>query len=123
MVPSIEGEWARKRRMMSHGWPIVLRGGLLDPRGWPGRYALMIASHRWLRYAGPFLHLLSLRSRLSRALHAPLLAAALLAPRARLRPLLVARYYVLTQASIAAGLYDWLRHGTEAGWDAAEGTR
>jgi hypothetical protein len=41
----------------------------------------------------------------------------------RLRPLLVARYYVLTTASLAAGLYDWLRHGTPAGWDAAEGTR
>jgi hypothetical protein len=35
----------------------------------------------------------------------------------------VARYYVLTTASVAAGLVDWLRHGTEAGWDAAEGTR
>ena len=34
MVPSIEGECARKRRMMSHAWPIVLRGGLLDPRGY-----------------------------------------------------------------------------------------
>ena len=43
MVPSIEGEWARKRRMMSHAWPIVLRGGLLDPRGYPPLYALMIA--------------------------------------------------------------------------------
>ncbi|HEX2086772.1 MAG TPA: glycosyltransferase family 2 protein, partial [Solirubrobacteraceae bacterium] len=53
MVPSIEGEWRRKRRMMSHGWPILVRGGLLDPRGWPPRYALMIASHRWLRFAGP----------------------------------------------------------------------
>jgi hypothetical protein len=30
---------------------------------------------------------------------------------------------VLTQASIALGLADWLRHGTEAGWSAAEGTR
>ena len=50
--------------MMSHGWPILVRGGLLDPRGWPPRYALMIASHRWLRFAAPFLHLLSLRSRL-----------------------------------------------------------
>ncbi|HEV2786924.1 MAG TPA: glycosyltransferase, partial [Solirubrobacteraceae bacterium] len=29
MVPTIEGEFARKRRMMSHTWPIVLRGGLL----------------------------------------------------------------------------------------------
>ncbi|HEV2061800.1 MAG TPA: glycosyltransferase family 2 protein, partial [Solirubrobacteraceae bacterium] len=123
MVPSIEGEWARKRRMMSHAWPIVVRGGLLDPRGWPPRYALMIASHRWLRYAGPFLHLLSLRSRGSLAAHAALVAAALLAPLAPLRPFLVARYYLLTQASIAFGLYDWLRHGTEAGWEQAEGTR
>src|SRR4051794_16963871 len=31
MVPTIEGEWRRKRRMMSHAWPIVLRGGLLSP--------------------------------------------------------------------------------------------
>ena len=30
MVPTIEGEFARKRRMMSHAWPIVLRGGLLS---------------------------------------------------------------------------------------------
>ncbi len=124
MVPSIEGEWARKRRMMSHAWPIVLRGGLLDPRGWPPRYALMIASHRWLRYAGPFLHVAAaLSSRRGLALHALLALAAVAAPRARLRPLLVARYYLLTQASIAFGLYDWLRHGTEAGWEQAEGTR
>ena len=34
MVPSIEGEFARKRRMMSHAWPIVLRGGMLSPRGY-----------------------------------------------------------------------------------------
>ena len=39
------------------------------------------------------------------------------------RPLLLARYYVLTTASLAAGLYDYLRHGTPAGWDAPEGTR
>jgi hypothetical protein len=41
----------------------------------------------------------------------------------RLRPLLVARYYVLTAASPAAGLWDWLRHGTDAAWETAEGTR
>ena len=29
MVPSLRGEFARKRRMMSHTWPIVLRGGML----------------------------------------------------------------------------------------------
>jgi hypothetical protein len=109
MVPSIEGEFARKRRMMSHAWPIVLRGGLLDPRGYPPRYAAMIFSHRVLRYAAPFLHLAALGTR-------PALPG-------RGRASLVARYYVLTQASVALGLYDWLRHGTEAGWSAAEGTR
>jgi hypothetical protein len=43
--------------------------------------------------------------------------------RLRARPFLLARYYVLTTASLAAGLYDWVRYGTPAGWDAVEGTR
>jgi hypothetical protein len=29
----------------------------------------------------------------------------------------------LTTASLAAGLFDWLAHGTDAGWEPAEGTR
>ena len=37
MVPSIEGEFARKRRMMSHAWPIVLRGGMLSTARLPAR--------------------------------------------------------------------------------------
>ena len=41
----------------------------------------------------------------------------------KLRPLLLARYYVATTASLATGLADHLRHGTPAGWDAPEGTR
>jgi len=134
MVPSIEGEWARKRRMMSHGWPIVVKGGLLDPRGYPPLYALMIASHRLLRYGTPLLHLLLAgatlallgRGRVYRAAAAAQLAlagAALAGGRVRARPLLVARYYALTTAALAAGLYDWLRHGTPAGWEAPEGTR
>jgi cellulose synthase/poly-beta-1,6-N-acetylglucosamine synthase-like glycosyltransferase len=134
MVPSIEGEWARKRRMMSHGWPIVVRGGLLDPRGYPPLYALMIASHRLLRYGTPLLHLLVAlatlrllgRGRvyaLAAALQAAVLAGAAAGSRVRARPFLLARYYVLTTAALAAGLYDWLRHGTEAGWEAPEGTR
>ena len=32
--PTIEGEFRRKRRMMSHAWPAVLGGGMLDPRGY-----------------------------------------------------------------------------------------
>jgi cellulose synthase/poly-beta-1,6-N-acetylglucosamine synthase-like glycosyltransferase len=135
MVPSIEGEWARKRRMMSHAWPIVVRAGMLSPRGYPPRYALMVASHRALRYAAPFLHLallaasLARRPRAGRSERALLLAQLLLLAataaggRVRLRPLLIARYYVLTQASIAMGLWDWVRHGTPAGWEAPEGTR
>ena len=134
MVPTVEGEFARKRRMMSHAWPIVLRGGLLSPRGYPPLYALMIASHRLLRYAAPLLHALALGSSLAlvragRAYRAALgaqvalLVAAAAGGRGRPRPLLVARYYVLTNASIAAGLWDHLRHGTPAGWAPPEGTR
>jgi hypothetical protein len=123
MVPTVEGEFARKRRMMSHAWPIVLRGGLLDPRGYPPGYALMVASHRGLRYAGPFLHVLALVAGPLRRSQLVFLAAALVGGRFRARPLLVARYYLLTQGSIALGLWDHLRHGTEPGWDAPEGTR
>jgi cellulose synthase/poly-beta-1,6-N-acetylglucosamine synthase-like glycosyltransferase len=134
MVPSIEGEFARKRRMMSHTWPIVLRGGLLSPRGYPPLYAVMIGSHRVLRYAAPFLHAGAFVTSALLAPSAPVyalafllqlavLVAAWLAPRHPYRPLLVARYYVLTTASVAAGLWDWLRHGTPAGWEPAQGTR
>jgi cellulose synthase/poly-beta-1,6-N-acetylglucosamine synthase-like glycosyltransferase len=136
MVPSIEGEFARKRRMMSHTWPIVLRGGMLSPRGYGLGYGLMILSHRILRYATPALHTVALLANLllvidgagalyavTLALQLALLLAAALGGPTRARPLLVARYYVLTTASLAAGLWDWLRHGTEASWDVAEGTR
>jgi cellulose synthase/poly-beta-1,6-N-acetylglucosamine synthase-like glycosyltransferase len=136
MVPSLAGEFARKRRMMSHTWPIILRGGMLSPRGYPPGYALMMLSHRVLRYFTPALHVIALAANVALvargagalyvvtlALQLALLAAAMLAGRVRLRPLLIARYYVLTTASPAAGLWDWLRHGTVAWWDAAEGTR
>jgi hypothetical protein len=134
MVPSIEGEFARKRRMMSHGWPIVLRGGLLSPRGYDPLYGLMIFSHRALRYASPFLHVASLVTsalllgsgwvyRAAFAAQAGLIIAALVATRRPARPMLIARYYAMTTASLAAGLWDWLRSGTEAGWEPAEGTR
>jgi cellulose synthase/poly-beta-1,6-N-acetylglucosamine synthase-like glycosyltransferase len=141
MVPSLGGEFARKRRMMSHTWPILLRGGMLSPRGYPPGYALMILSHRLLRYCTPGLHLLALAANVALlgvgvgggsgrvlyavtlALQLALLAAAALAGVLPARPLLIARYYVLTTASLAVGLWDWLRHGTSASWEAAEGTR
>jgi glycosyltransferase involved in cell wall biosynthesis len=155
MVPSIGGELQRKRRMMSHTWPIVLRGGMLSPRGYPPGYALMILSHRVLRYLTPFLHVLALAANIAlvalaarpHALYVATLAVQLVLLAAAGaggvvevvaraggrdsipaiakvgRPLLIARYYVLTTVSIALGLWDWLRHGTAATWDAAEGTR
>jgi cellulose synthase/poly-beta-1,6-N-acetylglucosamine synthase-like glycosyltransferase len=133
MVPTIEGEFARKRRMMRHAWPMIVRGGLLNPLGYPPLYALMIGSHRLLRYASPLLHALALATaislsrrrlyRLAALAQLSVLASAAAGARIRARPFLIARYYVLTNASIAAGLYDWLCHGTPPGWDAAEGTR
>jgi hypothetical protein len=120
--------------MMSHGWPIVVRGGMLSPRGYGPLYALMIFSHRVLRYLSPFLHVVALAANFvllgrgwvyiaTLAAQLAVLAASALAPALPARPLLIARYYVLTTASLAAGLWDWLVHGTPAGWDPAEGTR
>lgn len=134
MVPSIEGEFARKRRMMSHAWAIVLEGGLLSPRGYPPLYAFEMVSHRVLRYASPFLHVAALvsnlalrdRGRLYNATLAGqlvLLGGAALGPVVPARPFRVAYYYALVTASLAAGLLDHLRTGTPAGWEKAEGTR
>jgi len=134
MVPTIEGEFARKRRMSSHMWPIVLRGGMLSPRGYDLVYALMIFSHRIVRYLTPFLHVIAFVANIlllgqgwvyavALALQVAILLAAVVAPLVRARPFLIARYYVLTTASLAAGLWDWMRSGTAAGWEPAEGTR
>jgi len=136
MVPSLGGEFARKRRMMSHTWPILLRGGMLSPRGYPPGYALMVFSHRVLRYSTAFLHVIALVVNVALVargtgvlyvvtldLQLALLLAAALGGVVPIRPLLIARYYVLTTASLAAGLWDWRRHGTDATWEAAEGTR
>jgi hypothetical protein len=94
----------------------------------------MIASHRILRYVSPFLHLIALGTsiallgqgvvyQVALALQLAVLAAAALAPAIPVKPLLLARYYVLTTASLAAGLWDWVARGTPAGWEPAEGTR
>ena len=128
-VPSIEGEFRRKRRMMSHAWPAVLGGGLLNPRGYGLTYGLEIFSHRALRYATPFLHVVALAANVALlgngwvysatlAAQAALLAAAALAPlNRRSRILALCRYYVLMTASLGAGLWDALRHGVPATWE------
>jgi hypothetical protein len=87
-----------------------------------------------LRYLSPFLHVIVLVTSVALlgqgwvyvaavVLQAAVLLAAVAASAIPARPLLLARYYVLTTASLAAGLWDWLIHGTHAGWEPAEGTR
>jgi cellulose synthase/poly-beta-1,6-N-acetylglucosamine synthase-like glycosyltransferase len=127
MVPTNEGEFHRKRRMMSHTWPIVVEGGMLSPRGYSPLYALEIVSHRLLRYTSPFLHVKAFAAnvallrrgrvyRLTLIAQLALVGAALLGNK-------LARYYVLVTASPALGLYDYLKKGTPAEWEKAEGTR
>jgi cellulose synthase/poly-beta-1,6-N-acetylglucosamine synthase-like glycosyltransferase len=134
MVPTIEGEWARKRRMMLGLWDIVVGEGMLSPRGYSPLFALELVSHRALRYLSPLLHLVVLLANavllgqgwvyvVTFALQAALLAAALLGRWLSATPFRVARYYVLTTASIAAGLWDRFRGGAGGRWEKAEGTR
>jgi cellulose synthase/poly-beta-1,6-N-acetylglucosamine synthase-like glycosyltransferase len=133
-LPSIEGEFRRKRRMMSHAWPAVLSGGMLNPRGYGPLYALEVYSHRLLRYSTPVLHVVALAANIPLAFGSKLYAVTLAAQGAfllaaaiggltggRPRAFGLAYYYVLVTASLAAGLWDWLRHGTPATWERAEG--
>lgn len=135
-LPTNEGEFSRKRRMMSHAWPIVVTGGMLDPRGYGPLYALQVYSHRLLRYATPFLHVVALASNLALvrrragrvysallAGHVAFAAAAAIGRSAgnRLRPAALAHYYLLVTGSLAAGLWDWLTKGTPATWERAQG--
>jgi hypothetical protein len=134
MVPTMEGEFARKRRMMVGLWDIVVGEGMLSPRGYSPLFAFELASHRLLRYLSPALHLVVLLANAALlgngwvytatfVAQLALLAAALLGRWLPLAPLRVARYYVMTTASIAAGLWDRARHGAPGRWEKAEGTR
>jgi cellulose synthase/poly-beta-1,6-N-acetylglucosamine synthase-like glycosyltransferase len=134
MVPTLEGELARKRRMMVGIWDIVVGEGMFRPGGYPPLYAFEVASHRLLRYATPLLHLVALAANavllgqgwvyaVTLVAQIALLAAALLGRALPWPPLRIARYYVQTTASIALGLWDRVRHGAPGAWDKAEGTR
>jgi cellulose synthase/poly-beta-1,6-N-acetylglucosamine synthase-like glycosyltransferase len=130
MVPSIEGEFRRKRRMQSHMWPIVVHGGLLGLRGYSPLYALEIYSHRVLRYLTPLLHLVAFGANIALlddgAVYIATFAAQcalLLGALVPAGPLRIARYYVAMTAAIGIAFFDWLRTGTPAGWEQAEGTR
>jgi cellulose synthase/poly-beta-1,6-N-acetylglucosamine synthase-like glycosyltransferase len=134
LAATIGGEFGRKRRMMAGAWSTMLRHGLLSPRGYGPLYAFEIASHRLLRYASPFLHVVALGTNvalagqgtiyvLTLAAQVALLAAAAVGALWPLRPFRIAHYYVAMTASSAAGLWDYLRRGVPTTWDSAEGTR
>lgn len=134
MVPTLEGEFARKRRMMVGLWDIVVGEGMLSPRGYSPLFAFELVSHRLLRYLSPFLHLLALAANVALlgdgwvytatfAAQFALLVGALLGRRLPIAPFRIARYYVMTTASIAAGLWDRARQGAPGRWEKAEGTR
>jgi hypothetical protein len=128
------GEWERKRRMMNRTWGVLLHDRMLSPRGYGPLYAYEMLSHRGLRYASPFLHLVALAANvplvgeatiyvITLAAQAGLLLAAALGRVVPLAPLRIAAYYVSVTASIAAGLIDRMRSGPATTWEPVEGTR
>jgi cellulose synthase/poly-beta-1,6-N-acetylglucosamine synthase-like glycosyltransferase len=134
MVPTLEGELARKRRMMVGLWDIVVGEGMISPRGYSGLYAFELFSHRLLRYLTPFLHALAFVTNffllaqggiyvVTYAVQIAAIAAAILGGQFDFAPFRVARYYALTTLSIAAGFWDRFRHGPPAAWEKAPGTR
>jgi cellulose synthase/poly-beta-1,6-N-acetylglucosamine synthase-like glycosyltransferase len=134
MVPTIGGEFARKRRMMTRTWGVVLRDGMLSPRGYGPLYAFQMLSHRALRYASPFLHLIALGTNLALlghgavytvtlAVQVAFVLAAALGSLIPLRALRLANYYAMVEGSVLAGLWDRLRGGTALTWEKVEGTR
>ena len=134
MVPSMDGELARKRRMMVGLYDIVVGEGMVDPRGYPVIYFFEIVSHRLLRYLTPALHVIALLTNLALlgagwfytwTLIAQLLliAFAVIGRWSPLLPFRISRYYVMVTLSIALGLWDRWRGGPPGHWEKAEGTR
>ena len=134
MAPTMSGEWERKRRMMNRTWGVLLHDRMLSPRGYGPLYAYEMLSHRALRYASPFLHVIALAANIALvgegwvyiatlAAQGALLAAAALGRVIPAWPLRIASYYVSVTASIAAGLIDRIRSGPATTWEPVEGTR
>ena len=126
-TPELETEYRRKVRMFEHCWLIVLQGKIL--RRLPPRYLVEILSHRHLRYGSGLLHVVLLGTSIALvaeregtvydvALGAQAVFAALALARAGLP-----RYYALVTWATVVALWNYLRRGVPATWDAAEGTR
>jgi cellulose synthase/poly-beta-1,6-N-acetylglucosamine synthase-like glycosyltransferase len=124
-TPSNETEYRRKIRMFEHCWEIVLKGRML--RGQPLGYAVMLVSHRHLRYASGLLHLLLLGSNVALVgdgwFYSVTLGGQLGLLLAAAFGVALPRYYVLVTWATNVALWNYLRRGVPATWQAAEGTR
>ncbi len=124
-TPTNEAEYARKVRMFEHCWEITLRGSML--RRLPPGYLVSVISHRVLRYGSGVLHLALLGTSLVLAPAGWPYALALLGQLAVLAAFAagvpIARYYVYVTWATVQALWNYLRRGVPATWEAAEGTR
>jgi cellulose synthase/poly-beta-1,6-N-acetylglucosamine synthase-like glycosyltransferase len=124
-TPSNETEYRRKVRMFEHCWEITLRGSML--KRLPPGYLVQVVSHRLLRYGSGVLHLVLLVTNLAVLEEGPLypivLGVQLLLLALALAGMGIARYYVLVTWATVVALWNYLRRGVPATWEAAEGTR
>ena len=124
-TPTNETEYRRKVRMFEHCWLIVLRGRML--RRQPFGYLVELVSHRHLRYASGLLHIALFVTTIALLGHGPIYVAAFVLQLALVAAAAagvgIARYYVLVSWATVVALWNYLRRGVPATWDAAEGTR
>ncbi len=124
-TPSNETEYRRKVRMFEHCWEITLRGSML--RRLPPGYLVEVISHRVLRYGSGILHLVLLTASVALVgeglVYQVALGAQLLLLVAAAAGVGIARYYSLVTLATVVALWNYLRRGVPATWEAAEGTR
>jgi len=124
-TPTNETEYRRKVRMFEHCWLILLRGRMLRRLGFV--YGIEIVSHRVLRYGSGLLHLVLLGTSIALVTNGwaydVVLAAQLLLLGAAAAGVGITRYYVLVTWATVVSLWNYLRRGVPATWEAAEGTR
>jgi hypothetical protein len=111
--------------MFEHCWEITLRGSML--KRLPPGYLIEVISHRVLRYGSGVLHLLLLGTSIALVgeglVYQIALAAQLLLIAAAAVGIGIARYYALVTWATVVALWNYLRRGVPATWEAAEGTR
>ncbi len=124
-TPSNETEYLRKVRMFEHCWEITLRGSML--RRLPPGYLVAIVSHRLLRYGSGIMHLTLLASSLALVgdgfAYGIVLAGQVALIAAAAAGVSIARYYALVTWATLVALWNYVRRGVPATWEAAEGTR